>query len=335
MAFQSLLGKEKTIGNSIIRPLVEIALGCTLAYVVGKWVYELADPTQRAKREAKEMAKNILKNIGLDSSNIKLSDYEMSIASHLVDPKSVNVSWEDIGGLDDVINEILETVVLPFRRQDLFVGSNLLKPPRGVLLYGNPGCGKTMIAKATARAAGCHFINLQISTLTDKWYGESQKLAAAVFSLAYKLQPVIIFVDEIDSFLRARSSNDHEATAMMKAQFMSLWDGLCSDESANIMILGATNRLADVDAAILRRMPARFHIPLPDLACRRQIIGKILKDEKLADDVVLDNIAQCSEGLSGSDLREVCRYAAACRVRDYVNQQENNQSDNILQRTKY
>lgn len=78
----------------------------------------------------------------------------MSIASHLIDPNSVSVSWEDIGGLDDIISEIQETVVLPFRRQDLFLGSNLLRPPRGVLLYGNPGCGKTMLAKATAKAAG-------------------------------------------------------------------------------------------------------------------------------------------------------------------------------------
>ena len=86
-----------------------------------------------------------------------------------------------------------------------------------------------MIAKATAREAGARFINLDISMLTDKWYGESQKLAAAVFSLATKIQPCIIFIDEVDSFLRVRDSTDHEATAMMKAQFMSLWDGLATD----------------------------------------------------------------------------------------------------------
>ncbi|XP_045898218.1 outer mitochondrial transmembrane helix translocase-like [Micropterus dolomieu] len=122
-----------------------------------------------------------------------------------------------------------ETVILPVQKRHLFQGSRLLQPPKGVLLYGPPGCGKTLIAKATAKEAGFRFINLQPSTLTDKWYGESQKLAAAVFSLAVKLQPSIIFVDEIDSFLRSRSSSDHEATAMMKAQFMSLWDGLDTD----------------------------------------------------------------------------------------------------------
>lgn len=112
----------------------------------------------------------------------------------------------------------------------------------GVLLHGPPGCGKTLIAKATAREAGTYFINLDLSILTDKWYGESQKLAAAVFTLAVKLQPCIIFIDEIDSFLRARNSNDHEATAMMKAQFMSLWDGLITDPNCTVIIMGATNR---------------------------------------------------------------------------------------------
>lgn len=112
----------------------------------------------------------------------------------------------------------------------------------GVLLHGPPGCGKTLIAKATARQAGTYFINLDLSILTDKWYGESQKLAAAVFTLALKLQPCIIFIDEIDSFLRARNSTDHEATAMMKAQFMSLWDGLNTDPNCTVIIMGATNR---------------------------------------------------------------------------------------------
>ncbi|PRD32367.1 UNVERIFIED_CONTAM: atad1 [Trichonephila clavipes] len=134
---------------------------------------------------------------------------------------------------------------------------------RSVLLHGPPGCGKTMIAKATAREAGARFINLEVSSLTDKWYGESQKLAAAVFTLAIKIQPCIIFIDEIDSFLRSRDTFDHEATAMMKAQFMSLWDGLITDPDCQVIVMGATNRPQDVDRAILRRMPSMFHIGLP------------------------------------------------------------------------
>uniref|UniRef100_A0A3B3IDC2 Outer mitochondrial transmembrane helix translocase n=1 Tax=Oryzias latipes TaxID=8090 RepID=A0A3B3IDC2_ORYLA len=191
----------------------------------------------------------------------------------------------------------------------------------GVLLYGPPGCGKTLIAKATAKEAGFRFINLQPSTLTDKWYGESQKLAAAVFSLAVKLQPSIIFIDEIDSFLRSRSSSDHEATAMMKAQFMSLWDGLDTDHYCQVIIMGATNRPQDLDSAILRRMPTRFHINQPSAKQREKILELILQDEGVDSQVNLLDVAKETDGFSGSDLREMCRDAALLCVRDFVHNQ--------------
>jgi len=236
-------------------------------------------------------------------------------------------SWEDIGGLEEIIDEIQESVILPFKRQDLFMGSQLLQPPKGVLLYGPPGCGKTMIAKATAKAAGARFINLQVSSLVDKWYGESQKRAEAVFSLAMKLQPCIIFIDEIDSFLRSRASTDHEATAMIKTQFMSFWDGLMTDKNTRVMIMGATNRAADVDAAILRRMPSMFKIGLPSKLQRQKILEVILKDEPLHNDLDLYELAEKTDKFSGSDLRELCRNAAIYRVREFVKSENANQSD--------
>jgi len=110
------------------------------------------------------------------------------------------------------------------------------------MLYGPPGCGKTLIAKAMAKEAKCWFINLDVSVLTDKWYGESQKLTGAVFTLAEKIQPCIIFIDEIDSLLRLRASQDHEVTAMMKAQFMSLWDGLITDPKKTVIVLKSLQR---------------------------------------------------------------------------------------------
>lgn len=123
-----------------------------------------------------------------------------------------------------------------------------------------------MIAKALAKESGARFINLQVSTLFDKWFGESQKRTEAIFTLANKIQPVIIFIDEIDSFLRARRGDDHECTATMKTQFMTLWDGLTTSQRQNrILIIGATNRPEDVDGAILRRMPQMFYIGLPVL----------------------------------------------------------------------
>uniref|UniRef100_A0AAA9SRY0 Outer mitochondrial transmembrane helix translocase n=1 Tax=Bos taurus TaxID=9913 RepID=A0AAA9SRY0_BOVIN len=274
-------------------------------------------------------AEKLMKQIGV--KNVKLSEYEMSIAAHLVDPLNMHVTWSDIAGLDDVITDLKDTVILPIKKKHLFENSRLLQPPKGVLLYGPPGCGKTLIAKATAKEAGCRFINLQPSTLTDKWYGESQKLAAAVFSLAIKLQPSIIFIDEIDSFLRNRSSSDHEATAMMKAQFMSLWDGLDTDHSCQVIVMGATNRPQDLDSAIMRRMPTRFHINQPALKQREAILKLILKNENVDRHVDLLEVAQETDGFSGSDLKEMCRDAALLCVREYVNStsEESHDEDEI------
>ena len=128
----------------------------------------------------------------------------------------------DIGGLDSIISNLRESVIYPLLYPNLFTqSSSLLGAPKGVLLFGPPGCGKTMLAKALAKESGATFINIAASVLTNKWYGESNKLVAGLFSLARKTQPSIIFIDEIDSFLRERTKGDHEVTGMMKAEFMT------------------------------------------------------------------------------------------------------------------
>lgn len=253
----------------------------------------------------------------------KLTDYEMMIAAHLVHPQDISVTWEDIAGLESLIRELRETVILPIQRKELFTNSQLTQAPKGVLLHGPPGCGKTLIAKATAKEAETRFINLDVSILTDKWYGETQKIAAAVFTLAVKLEPCIIFIDEIDSFLRMRNSTDHEATAMMKAQFMSFWDGLITDSNSTVIIMGATNRPQDLDRAILRRMPATFHVPMPNAQQRHQIFQLILQNEPVAGDLDFNVLAKSTEGFSGSDLHELCRNASIYRVRDYMRNTNN------------
>ncbi|KAM6067163.1 outer mitochondrial transmembrane helix translocase isoform 2-T3 [Chlamydotis macqueenii] len=299
--------------NEVVGLIFRLTIFGAVTYFTIKWMVDAIDPTRKQKVEAQKQAEKLMKQIGV--KNVKLTEYEMSIAAHLVDPLSMHVTWSDIAGLDDVITDLKDTVILPIKKKYLFENSRLLQPPKGVLLYGPPGCGKTLIAKATAKEAGCRFINLQPSTLTDKWYGESQKLAAAVFSLAIKLQPSIIFIDEIDSFLRSRSSSDHEATAMMKAQFMSLWDGLDTDYNCQVIVMGATNRPQDLDSAIMRRMPTRFHINQP-----------------VDRHVDLLEVAKETDGFSGSDLKEMCRDAALLCVREYVNsacEEETHDEDEI------
>uniref|UniRef100_A0A2K6U7U7 Outer mitochondrial transmembrane helix translocase n=1 Tax=Saimiri boliviensis boliviensis TaxID=39432 RepID=A0A2K6U7U7_SAIBB len=294
--------------NEVVGLIFRLTIFGAVTYFTIKWMVDAIDPTRKQKVEAQKQAEKLMKQIGV--KNVKLSEHEMIIAAHLVDPLNMHVTWSDIAGLDDVITDLKDTVILPIKKKHLFGNSRLLQPPKGVLLYGPPGCGKTLIAKATAK---------EPSTLTDKWYGESQKLAAAVFSLAIKLQPSIIFIDEIDSFLRNRSSSDHEATAMMKAQFMSLWDGLDIDHSCQVIVMGATNRPQDPDSAIMRRMPTRFHINQPALKQREAILKLILKNENVDRHVDPLEVAQETDGFSGSDLKEMCRDAALLCVREYVN----------------
>jgi ATP-dependent 26S proteasome regulatory subunit len=156
-------------------------------------------------------------------ADLQLTHYEQVIATELIAPKDISVSFNDIGGLEDIIEELKESVIYPLTMPHLYShSSSLLSAPSGVLLYGPPGCGKTMLAKALAHESGACFINLHISTLTEKWYGDSNKLVRAVFSLARKLQPTIVFIDEIDAVLGQRRSGEHEASGMVKAEYASL-----------------------------------------------------------------------------------------------------------------
>ena len=253
-----------------------------------------------------------------------LNPYEQTIAIEVVSPNEIPVTFDDIGGLDHIIEELRESVIYPLTMPHLYAShSSLLTAPSGVLLYGPPGCGKTMLAKALARESGACFINLHISTLTEKWFGDSNKLVAAVFSLARKLQPSIVFIDEIDAVLGQRRSGEHEASGMVKAEFMTHWDGLASstskDGSQRICVLGATNRVQDIDDAILRRMPKKFPIKLPNKAQRRQIFNVTLRDtqiDRLTFDVNV--LVRLSAGMSGSDIKDACRDAAMVPVREYI-----------------
>ncbi|KAF2982797.1 hypothetical protein EK904_007421 [Melospiza melodia maxima] len=290
--------------NEVVGLIFRLTIFGAVTYFTIKWMVDAIDPTRKQKVEAQKQAEKLMKQIGV--KNVKLTEYEMSIAAHLVDPLSMHVTWSDIAGLDDVITDLKDTVILPIKKKYLFENSRLLQPPKGVLLYGPPGCGKTLIAKATAKEAGCRFINLQPSTLTDKWYGESQKLAAAVFSLAIKLQPSIIFIDEIGKNLffvlkiKPREVWIMPEPAIPVPLGGRLW--FLSLGVTQVIVMGATNRPQDLDSAIMRRMPTRFHINQP-----------------VDSHVDLLQVAKETDGFSGSDLKEMCRDAALLCVREYVN----------------
>jgi SpoVK/Ycf46/Vps4 family AAA+-type ATPase len=176
----------------------------------------------------------------------------------VVPASEIGVTFDDIGALDDIKESLHELVMLPLRCPHLFKGGGLLKPCRGILLFGPPGTGKTMLAKAIANDSGATFINVSMSTITSKWFGDNEKNVRALFSFAAKVVPTIIFVDEVDNMLGQRAlSSEPAAMRRIKNEFMSHWDGLLSKSSERILVLAATNRPFDLDEAIIRRFERR------------------------------------------------------------------------------
>lgn len=169
-----------------------------------------------------------------------------------------------MAGSEGLIKDIKEQVILPIKYSLDHETDSLLKPPKGILLHGPPGCGKTLMAKAMATEIEAHFLNFDIATIKNKWVGETEKMATALFSLARKLEPCLIFLDEVDSFLSSRSEEDQSTESTLKAIFLQQWDGLTTNPDHHIIILAASNRLDAIDDAILRRLPLQFEVPLPD-----------------------------------------------------------------------
>ncbi|PVU92743.1 hypothetical protein BB561_003624 [Smittium simulii] len=288
-----------------------------VVYYGFKYVMSKLDPEQNEKSEITNKGNQAIKQLQL--KNLKLNQYEKIVASEVVFSEQISEGFSDIGGIDKIIESLKESVIYPLTHPHLFnCRSGLIGTPKGVLLYGPPGCGKTMLAKALAKESGARFINLRLSTLLDKWYGESNKLAKAVFTLAEKLEPCLVFIDEVDSFLRNRNSDDHEATSMMKAEFMSLWDGLTTNNKSRVILIGATNRPNDIDLAMLRRMPKRFYLQPPNEPQRVQILKILLKDVALSPHFDFVKLAKDTQNMSGSDIKEVCRSAAMNPIYEYI-----------------
>ena len=239
-----------------------------------------------------------------------------------------DTTWADVGGLDEAKQALREAVEWPREHADVFARAKV-KPAKGILLVGPPGCGKTLLAKAVAHEVNANFLSVKGPELMSKWVGETEKAVREIFKKARQAAPCILFFDEIDVIAqrRGRGSGDSVAERML-GQILTELDGI--EDLHGVTVLGATNRIDMIDPAILR--PGRFDIVLelgsPDQDARRAILGIHTSAELLADDVDLDMLAGSTEGYQGAELAEMCREATMVAVREYIMSGE--QSDRVL-----
>jgi transitional endoplasmic reticulum ATPase len=259
----------------------------------------------------------------LRSLEVRMGDFEAAL--HEVEPSAIrevfveipNVGWNDVGGLDDVKRELIESVEWPLKHAEIFKIAGV-KPPRGILLSGAPGCGKTLLAKAVASQTQVNFISVKGPSLLSKYVGESERGVREVFRKAKQASPCIIFFDEIDALVPARGSgaSDSGVTERVIGQFLAEMDGV--EEMNGVLVLGATNRPDILDPALLRpgRFDIQLEIPLPDAKGRREIFKIALRDKPVTADVSVDHLAAKSEGFTGAEIHGACTRAARTALRE-------------------
>jgi transitional endoplasmic reticulum ATPase len=231
-----------------------------------------------------------------------------------------NVKWSDIGGLENVKRELQELVQYPVEHPEKFLKFGMM-PSKGVLFYGPPGCGKTLLAKAIANECQANFISIKGPELLTMWFGESEANVRDVFDKARSAAPCVLFFDELDSIAKSRGGSGGDAGGAgdrVINQILTEMDGMGSKK--NVFIIGATNRPDIIDPAILRpgRLDQLIYIPLPDEPSRVGILKANLKKSPLSKEVDIDFLAKMTKGFSGADLTEICQRACKLAIRESI-----------------
>jgi len=259
----------------------------------------------------------------LESMRVIFEDFKSALKE--IEPSAMRevlvevpkVTWNDVGGLEDVKREIVEAVEWPLKYPEKFKKFGI-RPPKGVLLYGPPGTGKTLIAKAVANEADANFISIKGPELLSKWLGESEKAVRKIFKKARQVAPCIVFFDEIDAIAGMRGLEENRAVERVVNQLLTEMDGL--EELEGVIVIGATNRPDIIDPALLR--PGRFdrlvYVRPPDKRSRLAILKIHTKNMPLAEDVDLEELADMTEGYVGADIEAVCREAVMLALRENI-----------------
>jgi vacuolar protein-sorting-associated protein 4 len=250
---------------------------------------------------------------GVEIEDQEDKELQEDIDSMIIKEKP-DVKWEDVADLEEAKQALRESVILPLLRPDLFTGAR--RPWKGVLLFGPPGCGKTLIAKAVANEAGCTFFNADAASLVSKWLGESERLVKNLFTSARKEQPAIVFMDEVDALTAERGADQVGGERRLKTQFLIEMDGMKSKKGDHIVVLGATNRPWDLDAAFRRRFERRILVPIPEFEARVRIFEIHTKGIDLAPDVDFNILGEKTDEYAGSDIALICREASLQPIRE-------------------
>ncbi|XP_031448876.1 spastin isoform X1 [Phasianus colchicus] len=276
-------------------------------------------PAARKKKDMK-----IFRNVDSNLANLILNE--------IVDSGPA-VKFDDIAGQELAKQALQEIVILPSLRPELFTG--LRAPARGLLLFGPPGNGKTMLAKAVAAESNATFFNISAASLTSKYVGEGEKLVRALFAVARELQPSIIFIDEVDSLLCERREGEHDASRRLKTEFLIEFDGVQSSGEDRILVMGATNRPQELDDAVLRRFTKRVYVSLPNEETRLILLKNLLsKQGSPLTQKELAQLARMTDGYSGSDLTALAKDAALGPIRELKPEQVKNMSASEMRNIK-
>merc|ERR1712039_128301 len=243
-----------------------------------------------------------------------------------------NIKWDDIGGLEETKRNLQEMILYPLDHPEKFEKFGM-QPSRGVLFYGPPGCGKTLLAKAVASECSANFVSIKGPELLTMWFGESEANVREVFDKARSAAPCVLFFDELDSVGTARGSSQGDAGGAgdrVMNQLLTEIDGVGAKK--NVFFIGATNRPELLDEALLRpgRLDQLIYIPLLDLPARQGILESTLKKSPLAPNVPLAFLSQKTEGFSGADLAEFCQRAAKAAIRDAIAAEELKAGDDAM-----